>query len=103
MMRYRLWHTWHKQDIVIYANVAWRKTSVMNGLTTNYVYDIAFTLPLSSFSLWHTQNKRVPYVREIKRNRIGVVSGNADLDTNSSPNLYTWPVFHDRLERKGDR
>ena len=67
MMRYRLWHTWHKQDIVICANVAWRKASVVNGLITDYVYAIAFTLRLSSFSLWHTQNKRVPYVRGLKK------------------------------------
>ena len=51
MMRYRLWHTWYKQDIVICTNVVWRKASVVNGLITDYVYDIAFTLRLSSLSL----------------------------------------------------
>ena len=55
MMRYRLWHTWHTQDIVICTNVAWRKASVVNGLITDYVYDIAFTLRLSSLSLVHTK------------------------------------------------
>ena len=39
------------KEIVICANVAWRKASVVNGLITDYVSNIAFTLRLSSLSL----------------------------------------------------
>ena len=96
-MGYGLWHRWHKEDIVFCA-IMGCTLSVYHewidyALRLRYsLYPFPFLLSLSG-----THKRKEPHVL-IKRNRIGVVSGNADLDTISSPNLYTWPVLHDISE-----
>ena len=93
--------------IVICANLShgygdtpqWCK-SVTNSVLRN---SLTLTLSLLVSEEGLSDTKKRSALLEIKRNRIGVVSGNADLGVVLRPFFYTWPVFHDISEGQQDR
>ena len=102
----KLWHRWHNEDIVMCAIMRGTGYDAIGGTITDYVdgLSIAFTLLLSSFSLWHTQKigtaeePNDPNLRRyvlIKRPSMGCMRGTpsiwgyADLGVNVSSNRGT--------------